>query len=90
MPEEKVGIVIKYFAKIGVAAISLTEGSLKKGDLIHITGHTTDLNCKVESLQVEHESVEEARKGSDVGIKVPDRVREHDDVYRVTGEGEAP
>jgi len=84
MEEKKVGEVIKFFGKIGVAAIRITEGSLKVGDKIHIVGHTTDVSQTVDSMQVENKSVQEAGVGADVGIKAKDRVREHDTVYRVT------
>ena len=83
MPEVKVGSVIKYFSKIGVAAIRL-EGSLAKGDTVHIQGHTTDFTQEVGSMQIENQNVENARPGADVGIEVKDRVREHDTVYKVT------
>ena len=83
MAEEKVGMVIKYFSKIGVAAIQL-EGSLGVGDTIHIQGHTTDFSQTVESMQIENRTVETAGPGADIGIKVQDRVREHDTIYKVT------
>jgi len=83
MAEEKIATVIKYFSKIGVAAVRM-EGSLSLGDSIHIQGHTTDFTQTVESMQIENENVERAGPGADVGIKVQDRVREHDTVYKVT------
>lgn len=83
MPEEKIGTVIKFFSKIGVAAIQL-EGTLNVGDTIHIQGHTTDFTQGVDSMQIENESVDTAGPGADVGIKVQDRVRDHDTVYKVT------
>ena len=82
MEEKKVGEVIKFFGKIGVAAIKLTDDSLRVGDTIHIKGHTTDLTQKVESMQVENQNVEEAAPGADIGIKIGDRVRENDVVYK--------
>ena len=85
MEEKQVGKVIKFFGKIGVAAIQLSEGSLKVGDTIHIVGHTTDVTLTVDSMQVENQSVAEAGIGADVGIKITDRVREHDVVYKVVG-----
>ena len=85
MEEKQVGKVVKFFAKIGVAAIRLSEGSLKVGDKIHIVGHTTDVTLAVDSMQVENQSVAEAGIGADVGIKITDRVREHDVVYKVVG-----
>lgn len=83
MEERKVGVVIKFFGKIGVAAIKLTDDSMRVGDTIHIKGHTTDLTEKVGSMQIENENVEEATPGADIGVKVGDRVRENDVVYKV-------
>lgn len=85
MEEKKIGTVVGYFAKIGVAAIKITDGELKIGDRIRIKGHSTDLEETIESMQVEHMNVDKATPGMDVGLKVKDRVREHDVVYIVTG-----
>ncbi|MGB6836136.1 MAG: translation elongation factor-like protein [Dehalococcoidia bacterium] len=83
MAEELVGKVKDYFARIGVIGIDLV-APLKVGDTIHIKGHTTDLEQVVGSMQIEHEDVQEAKAGDSVGIKVPDRCRGGDDVYKVT------
>jgi translation elongation factor EF-1alpha len=83
MPEEKVGVVKDYFAKINVAGIDIT-GKLKAGDTIHIKGHTTDFEQVVESMQIEHEQVEEAKSGDAIGIRVNERCRGGDTVYKVT------
>jgi putative protease len=83
MEEKKVGQVIKFFGKIGVAAIRLSEGSLKVGDQIHFVGHTTDVTQAVDSMQIENSNVQEAGPGADIGIRVKDKVREHDTVYKV-------
>jgi len=80
--EVEIGRVNDYFAHINVAGIDLT-APLKVGDRVRIKGHTTDMGCVVESLQVEHESVEEAKVGDKIGVKVSDRVRGGDRVYRV-------
>jgi putative protease len=85
MEEKKIGEVIKYFGKIGVAAIRLSEGSLKVGETIHIVGHTSDFTQSIDSMQIENKNVQEAGPGADIGIKVKDRVREHDVVYKVVG-----
>jgi putative protease len=82
MEEKKVGEIIKFFGKIGVAAIRLSEGSLKVGDTIHIVGHTTDITQTIDSMQIENKNVQEAGPGADIGIKVKDRAREHDVVYK--------
>ena len=84
MPEEMIGKVADYFAKIGVAAIDLTQGTLSVGDTIRIKGHTTDFTQTVESIQIEHAQVQTAKAGDSIGIKVKDRVRDSDMVYKVT------
>jgi translation elongation factor EF-1alpha len=83
MPEEKVGVVKDYFAKISVAGIDIT-GNLKVGDTIHIKGHTSDFEQVVDSMQIEHQAVQEAKPGDAIGIKVSDRCRGGDTVYKVT------
>ena len=83
MPEEAVGKVEDFFARPVVAGIDMT-GTLKVGDKIHIAGHTTDIEMVVESMQINNANVTEAKKGDSVGIKVPDRVRRGDTVYKVT------
>ena len=80
--EEEIGRVRDYFARISVAGIELT-GKLKVGDTIHIHGHTTDITQVVDSMQVEHASVQEAGPGDSVGIKMVDRCRGGDHVYKV-------
>ena len=81
--DEKIGTVTDYFGKIGVAAIRLTDGDLQVGDRVRIVGRTTELVQMVESLQVEHENVERAERGSQAAIKVQERVRKKDQVFRV-------
>jgi len=83
MPEEVVGTVSDFFAHPVVAGIDMT-GNLKQGDKIHITGHTTDLEFVAESMQINNVDVSEAKPGDAVGIKVPDRVRRGDVIYKVT------
>ena len=82
MPEVEIGKVSDFFARPLVAGIELT-GTLKVGDRIHIKGHTTDLELTVESMQVNNVNVTEASPGQAIGVKVPDRVRHGDHVYKV-------
>jgi translation elongation factor EF-1alpha len=82
MPEKRVAKVTHYWAKIGVAAIKLYD-ALKVGDTIHISGSTTDFEQTVDSMEIEHETVEVAKKGQEVGLKVNERVRKGDRVYKV-------
>ena len=81
--EEQVGVVAKYFAKPGVAAIKVTGGVIKKGELLRFKGHTTSFTEEVTSMQVDNQPVEEARPGDFIGLKVKERVRESDTVYKV-------
>ena len=83
MPEVEIGRVSTFFARPVVAGIDLTSG-LTVGETIHIKGHTTDLELQVESIQVDNAEVKEASSGASIGIKVPDRVRTGDHVYRVS------
>ena len=84
MAEKKIGKVTHFFNHLSVAAIEITEGELKVGDTIHIVGHTSDFLQKVNSMQIERESVEKVIVGQSIGIKVDEPVRQHDDVFLVT------
>ena len=81
MEEIAIGKVVGYFGKIGVAAIKITDGELKIGDRIKFKGTVTDFEQEVESMQSEHENLERAEAGTDIGLKVTEKVREHDTVY---------
>jgi len=83
MPEEVIGKVSDFFARPVVVGIELT-ASLKLGDKIHLKGHTTDMELTVDSMQINNVNVNEAKAGDSVGIKVSDRVRRGDIVYKVT------
>jgi putative protease len=83
MEEDKVGRVQKYFAKPSVAALEVTAGVLRVGDRLHFKGHTTDFEETITSMQVEREPIEEAKPGDLIGVKVKERVRENDLVYKI-------
>jgi selenocysteine-specific translation elongation factor len=83
MAESEVGVVSDFFSHVVVAGINMT-GTLKVGDKIHIKGHTTDVEMDINSMQIDNKNVTEAKAGQSVGIKVPDRVRAGDKVYRVS------
>ncbi len=82
--ETEIGEVNDYFARIGVVGLDLT-GPLRVGDRIRIKGHTTDLEQAVESIQIEHQPVQEAKAGDKIGISVKERCRRGDKVYRFGG-----
>ncbi len=79
---EEIGKITHYFTKIGVAVIELS-GDLKVGDKIRIKGATSDFKQTVKSMQIEHESIEEAEAGQSIGMKVKDHAREGDTVYKI-------
>ena len=81
--ENPIGRITHYYSHLGVGIVDLTDGELKVGDTIHIKGRHTDFTQPVDSIQIEHQSVAHAPKGKSVGIRVKDKVREHDQVFRV-------
>ena len=82
MERLEIGRVTHFYSKIGVAIISL-DGSLNVGDRIALIGATTDLEQIVKSMQVEHQNIDEAKPGDLVGLKVKDKVREGDTVFKL-------
>ena len=84
MPEEKVGKIVKFFAKPSVAAIEITDGTLSVGDRVKIKGHTTDFEDTIASIQENNNPIDKATPGQMIGVKVKERVREHDTVYKIT------
>jgi translation elongation factor EF-1alpha len=80
--ELEVGKVTDFFSRAVVAGVDLI-AALKAGERIHIKGHTTDLELIVESMQIHNANVSEAKPGDSIGVKVPDRVRRGDKVFKV-------
>ena len=78
---KEVGKVVSFFAHPSVAIVELTGGPLKVGDQIRIAGHTTNFEQVVESMELEHQSMQEGSVGQSIGIKVKERVRKNDVVY---------
>ena len=85
MKEVIVGRIGAYFSHPEAAAIELEE-NLKVGDTVHIKGHTTDFEQEVESMQIGNDPVQEAKKGDSIGVKVKERVRRNDVVYKLVEE----
>ncbi len=82
MQEKQVGTVTHYYGHLSVGIIELQD-VLKIGDTVHIKGHTDDFTEAVESMQIEHANVTEAKKGDVIGIKVTQKVHPHDKVYKI-------
>lgn len=83
MEKKRVGIVFTYFSKVGVAGIKIEEGELRVGDKISIEGHTTKIEQVVDSMQIERNPVQVAKAGQEIGVKVNERVRPNDVVYKI-------
>jgi U32 family peptidase len=84
MPEEQVAVIVKFFSKPSVAALQITNGIIKVGDVLRYKGHTTDFTEEVKTMEIDNQVVEEAKEGELVGIKVKERVRENDKVFKIT------
>jgi putative protease len=80
---EKIGEVTHYFPHVNAAAVKLKKSGLKVGDEIYLKGHTTDFKEKVESIQLDHATIPEGKKGQEIGLLVKSRVRIGDSVYRI-------
>ena len=83
MKQQEIGYISNYFKNINVAIIEMTKGSLETGDTVHFKGHTTDFTTTVKSMQIEHEQVEKVKKNDNLRIKVSEKVRKTDKVYKV-------
>jgi len=84
MAEQRIGEVMKFFAKPSVAAVKITDGEIRVGDRIKFTGHTTDLTMALDSMEVNNQKVPRAVTGDYIGVKVADRVRPGVEVFKVT------
>jgi len=84
MTERKIGTVTHYYNNLHVAGVTISDGELHNGDTIHIKGHTSDFEQKVESMQIDHAAVDTAKPGDQIGLTVIEHAREHDTVYAVS------
>lgn len=80
---QEVGKVAHFFTRINVAVVEL-KAPVSVGDKLVIRGPTTDLEQTIESMEIEHEKVTRAEAGQSIGLKVKDRVRENDTVYKIS------
>jgi Elongation factor Tu domain 2. len=83
MAEKKIGEVVKFFSKPSVAAVKIVEGDLAVGDSLKFSGHTTDFIDVINSMEVDNKSVQKAVAGDFIGLKVSNRVRPGDEVFKV-------
>ncbi|PIU33139.1 hypothetical protein COY29_02235 [Candidatus Woesebacteria bacterium CG_4_10_14_0_2_um_filter_39_14] len=82
MTDTKVGVIVHYYDKIGVAVVKVLT-PIKVGDRIKISGHDKEFEQEIASMQVEHKNIDQAKKGDDVGMKVDQPVKDGDEVYKV-------
>ncbi|MEE2876341.1 MAG: hypothetical protein VX822_00970 [Candidatus Neomarinimicrobiota bacterium] len=83
MKKQEIGYVSNFMGNISVAIIEMTKGTLKTGDTVHFKGHSTDFSETVASMQIEHETVDKVKKKDSLGLKVKNKVRKKDKVYKV-------
>jgi len=81
--EEAIGTVTHYYSHLSVAVVQVNKGTLKIGNAIHIKGHVTDFTQTIESMEYEHQHIDQASAGQNIGLMVKDHAREHDIVYLV-------
>jgi hypothetical protein len=82
MQEKEIGKITHYYSHLSVGIIELSD-VLKVGDNIHIKGHSSDFSQGVDSMQIEHADVAEAKAQDVIGIKVMQKVHPHDKVFKV-------
>jgi putative protease len=83
MMEKRIGVITHYPTRPGVGLPWQWKGGLALGDTIHIRCHTLDFTRMVDSIQMEHEDVNQAKKGENAGIRAKGHAREHDVVYKI-------
>ena len=81
MEEKQIGTVDHFFSNISVAMIKLTD-ALKVGDKIRIKGKSPDLVQGISSMQIDRVPAQEAKSGDLISIKVDQKVRQGDAVYK--------
>lgn len=79
---KKVGVITHFYNKIGVGIIRCDE-EIKIGDTLRFAGHETDFNQEIKEMQFDHKAIDKAKKGQEIGVKLDQRVRENDGVYKV-------
>ena len=83
--EERIGSVIKFFDKNGVAAVKIEFGELSVGDTIRIKGNATDFTQKVDAMEFNHQPMQKATRGQFAGIKLSHPAKPFDLVYKIKG-----
>jgi putative protease len=82
MQEKEIGKITHYYGHLNVGIVELSD-ALKIGDTIHVKGHSSDFTQPVDSMQIEHAIISEAKSGDAVGIKILQKAHPHDKVFKV-------
>jgi putative protease len=82
MEKKQIGTVAHFFTHIGVAVVELSD-TLNIGDTVSFEGASTNFKQKIDSMQIEKQSIPSAKKGQAIGLKTSDRVREGDIVFKI-------
>ncbi|NQT21838.1 MAG: hypothetical protein HQ579_00185 [Candidatus Omnitrophica bacterium] len=80
---EPIGEITHFFPHVKAGVIKITKGTVSSGDTVYIKGHTTAFEQKIKSMQINRQTVDNAQRGQEIGIKVAKRVRRGDKVYKV-------
>ncbi len=83
LPEEPIGKVTHYFPKVRATALMIERDEVRVGDTLYFKGHTTHFKQTVDSMQINHQSVNQASAGDEIGIRTKSRTREHDLVFKL-------
>ncbi|MBU0930337.1 MAG: translation elongation factor-like protein [Nanoarchaeota archaeon] len=80
--KKQIGTITHFYNHINVAVVLLID-TIKEGDTISIEGETTNFKQKVSSMQIDMKPIKIAVKGQEIGLKVKDRARTHDIIYKI-------
>ncbi len=83
-PGKRIGVITHFFPNVSAAIIKINQGKIAVGESIHFKGAVTDFKISIKSMQMNRAPIEIAGKGQEIGIQVPDRVREGDEVFKLT------
>lgn len=83
MDEVIVGRVTHYFPRVEVAVVELTDDELRIGDSIRVLGTTSNFTQAIHSMEIDHSPVDLVRVGDEVAIRVVERARVGDLVFRI-------
>ena len=82
--KQYIGKGVKYFSRLGVAEFTVEADTFSVGDKMLITGPTTGaLYVTVDEIHDDDSSIQTAQQGTRVSIKVPEKVRPSDKLFKI-------